>query len=1131
MAHSLSTIERSIATLLSRELLLLSIESSSQSKKSEGFFLPTLRLSSRNRQELTDILTKVLNAAPSSGLPGFLLDECQSHIRRAAFLPQHAGTRWFERALPTNDFQLLTQPSLEFVDAILVQLISLKMCDLKALAECVTDGFRTNNTQLKSRVFYWLTFAINAGLEGDFQALQKTLPLAQISQHAFSRFQQEIYPNNTAELSSYVKMLFRFLSLVGLPDEQEKPVALESLDPLRLDRDRSPSSNISWSDDEMTVCNTSGSWTVCNTNRIITSGTHYWEVVHENGQWGSTFYGFVSVPNVEEFPIENRGIGFINYRATTQGGSERYYGEHLVPGDVVGVLVDMDTRKVWYSRNGKSMGLAFSSIAQSLCPQIAMKGDGDSLRLLSTSLSLPSVLPRHRLEAMYALFSLHRSVSQRTALPASFLRRAYPVYLGWVEGTRKRYRTRPGLLVTFDTSKSALAGFEAGQILVHKCTRYQVIGAYNGHVWFKKLESNDDQTWKQHEIWYFGNDAPIAQPSETKPIVAPLFSSGSSSSSSSSSLSASQSSPHAASSAASPPVTSSAPAASSASSSLSSTSSSSSSSSSTLDIPSSPQAAAAQATRVLSEDEFIELVNRNIEQFPVFIHRIVPKFGIEEIPTNILKSVVDSIAESLHLTDLTTLHAFFGIAIFINCEAEQCLTLLDFANPNSLPRQEEEFLINTLFFFTKMYLHFQPLLMSTKAQISAPEDEYTDPGSIVQMRLNRTLARSAPLQTDEATRFNRSLFGQAFKHIGSKDGRLFRQEYVGMLDGGQKRAFRVEFIGEGVFDNGGPYRECFTVWIEELLSRTLSLFIPCPNAQHSFGENRDWWVLNPARTSPRDFEHLQFCGKLIGCALRGGITMNFNLAPIFWKRILGIKPEPEDLEAIDTSAYRGIVSMLDVNEETFADSYEVPWTFHNSAGQELELVPGGASKYTTFSDRHTFVQMYIEGRLGESNRQIDAVIEGLKSSVPLSALRSFTWQQLEQTVCGSPDISTEELRLHTEYENVSPEEPHIYYFWEVLDELTQDQRSQFLQFCWARKRLPTSQSAWTSTFKIQLPHSSDNPDSALLSAATCFFTLSLPAYSSKEILKTRLLTSIECVTMDADIKVSSDQIAEAFSEE
>lgn len=536
---------------------------------------------------------------------------------------------------------------------------------------------------------------------------------------------------------------------------------------------------------------------------------------------------------------------------------------------------------------------------------------------------------------------------------------------------------------------------------------------------------------------------------------------------------------------------------------------------------------------MLSEKEFAALVNEQIHLFPAYMHRIIAKFGVEEIPTNIAVETVDKLAAGLQLGEAATatVHAFFGVAVYINLEAEKCLPIVDFANPNSLPRHEELFLIDTLFFFTKMYLHFQPLLTLTKAHISAPEDEYTDPSTVVQIRLNRTLARSAPLHSDEATRVGRSLFGQAFKQIGGKDGRLFRQEYVGMLDGGQKRAFRVEFVGEGVFDNGGPYRECFTVWVEELQSRTLPLFLPCPNAQHSFGENRDWWVVNPARSSPRDIEHLQFCGKLIGCALRGGITMNFSLPPLFWKRVLGVKPEPEDLEAIDTSAYRGVMSMLDVDEQTFMDSYEAPWTYHNSAGQEVELVPGGAAQYTTYSDRHAFVQMYIEGRLNESGRQIDAIIEGIKSSVPLSALRSFSWQQLEQAVCGSPHISADALRLHAEYENVSPEEPHIYYFWEVFEELSQEQRAQFLQFCWARKRLPTSQSAWTSTFKIQLPHSTDDPDAALLSAATCFFTLSLPAYSSKEILKRRLLTSIECVTMDADINVSSEQIAEAFSEE
>ena len=37
----------------------------------------------------------------------------------------------------------------------------------------------------------------------------------------------------------------------------------------------------------------------------------------------------------------------------------------------------------------------------------------------------------------------------------------------------------------------------------------------------------------------------------------------------------------------------------------------------------------------------------------------------------------------------------------------------------------------------------------------------------------------------------------------------FRRAYLGKGHGGQKRAFKVKFLGEGVNDYGGPYRAVF----------------------------------------------------------------------------------------------------------------------------------------------------------------------------------------------------------------------------------------------------------------------------------------------------------------------------------
>lgn len=54
----------------------------------------------------------------------------------------------------------------------------------------------------------------------------------------------------------------------------------------------------------------------------------------------------------------------------------------------------------------------------------------------------------------------------------------------------------------------------------------------------------------------------------------------------------------------------------------------------------------------------------------------------------------------------------------------------------------------------------------------------------------------------------------------------------------------------------------------------------------------------------------------------------------------------------------------------------------------------------------------------------------------------------------------------TEYDGVTPSDPHIRIFWEVLEEFTQEERMEFGNFVCARSRLPTSADKFPMSFRI-----------------------------------------------------------------
>merc|ERR1739844_560765 len=107
----------------------------------------------------------------------------------------------------------------------------------------------------------------------------------------------------------------------------------------------------------------------------------------------------------------------------------------------------------------------------------------------------------------------------------------------------------------------------------------------------------------------------------------------------------------------------------------------------------------------------------------------------------------------------------------------------------------------------------------------------------------------------------------------------------------------------------------------------------------------------------------------------------------------------------------------------------------------------------------------------------------------------------------------------------------IKYFWEVLREMTSQERKMFLQFVWARSRLPLKESDFEDPFKIQkdMKNSGKEMNDALPSASTCFFSLSLPEYQSKETLKAKLLFAINNVTtMESDYVTNESEVREGW---
>lgn len=230
-----------------------------------------------------------------------------------------------------------------------------------------------------------------------------------------------------------------------------------------------------------------------------------------------------------------------------------------------------------------------------------------------------------------------------------------------------------------------------------------------------------------------------------------------------------------------------------------------------------------------------------------------------------------------------------------------------------------------------------------------------------------------------------------------------------------------------------------------------------------------------------------------------------------------------DLRGIDDLCWLSLhklrfIDQEGVDAETFPDVIFETFCTQLSDGSEVELMPDGASVSVTFANRADYCDRVSRARLHESQRQCDAMLEGISAMVPQRLLSLFTWKQLELLTCGSADVSVEALRSRTKYGvGVSSTQRHIRYFWATLRAFTPEQRSLFLRFVWGRSRLPVSAAEWGDTRFTLHTKQASKPDSQFPVAHTCFFSLELPAYSSASVCHDRMLYAItNCQAIDID---------------
>lgn len=923
-------------------------------------------------------------------------------------------------------------------------------------------------------------------------------------------------PNSDAEISVRCESLLKC-------GEWSKPVSIHTSDgiPLHFSSSKNvENKNLVITNEGLTVCyNTGNKWTTVIARACIWSGKMSFSVKIDEGISSNLFVGVAS-PLADQnsyLGSDNYGWGYMADQELYHSNKTIDYGEKYSIGDIITVIVDLDRGIVSFGKNGKDFGVAFEQVTGPICPAVSFYNNGQKITIIKNSIQLPidrefyTIPPKDiNLTELEEFERILESIIGETDFPEEFLNKSYNYYIKWRKNEIMRYTTQYENLIEIDSSKETLEkyGFLPNQIIITPSGKAKLLGLADKKLWFMRE--------KDYELCFY-------HPSTLKTSL--LY-----------------------------------------------------------NIPDDDTETEVNENKILSKEEFKfacnnKLWNKNVDKKLCTLIKQISKDNMLNISSiDVLHKIVSPLEQYFSVSELgytiydivssrTVILLLLSNYIqnlrkHINLSISYCNSYINNNEKNNInpPLSHLNYLFSQLRYlplFNKTdYIKYA--LNKTSTQTKMDEDEYEYPDEMQTLNLCQYKAYLSRSKLDPDVRVSNSIFGQSFEQLHFLDINILRISFLHPLDDYQRRTFKVHYDGEGVDDYGGPYRECFSQYCDELQATKtvqnqsdkgikeeciLPLFIPTPNRQNHSGLYQDCFMINPSTTRVGNgaahlyLELYNFLGQIIAIAIRSNIVLELNLIPPFWKILVGESLSYDDIEYYDTYTYNQLKDIefhynnyLKGNDES--KEYlqyiidDLTWSTFTSDGYLIDIKPNGSHIPLTIDDNLLYyVNQIREIRLNEFSRGLQAIRDGLLSIIPAGTLGYLTWEEMQYLVCNEVDISIKELKSITEYDdNLSLTHPLMIMFWKVLESFNNNQRKQFIRFVSARTHIPKGN--MSQKFKIQKSTSNDtNPDKLLPIAHTCFFSLNLPEYSSFDIMREKLLYAISnCIEMDADYRLTDNEI-------
>ena len=329
------------------------------------------------------------------------------------------------------------------------------------------------------------------------------------------------------------------------------------------------------------------------------------------------------------------------------------------------------------------------------------------------------------------------------------------------------------------------------------------------------------------------------------------------------------------------------------------------------------------------------------------------------------------------------------------------------------------------------------------------------------------------------------------------------------------RNIQIYFIEEVAHDAGGVEREWYSSIFKEIFSEKNSFFNEIKQKSYAQGTYFISKNINEKYLNKKDM-YYSFIGVLFAKALLDKISIPYKLNPLILKYFIYSKDNLlniftiDDIKYYDIEIYNSLKNLLNSDLDSNEDVY-FTW---NINGKEQELINGGNNILVKNNNKQLFIDKVIELICFKSIEiELISLKKGFTNILSINYIKIFTIEELSFVLSGQSIINLNDWKSNTIYKgNLKEKSQIIQYFWEVLSELNNEQLLLFYKFCTGSTRIPVDGFSSLSgprnkimKFTIESVSSNDininNKFNKLITAQTCFNSIILPEYKTKEEMK------------------------------